>query len=100
MIKHIVMWDIKEQYNGKNKNELIEELKNALESLKDRIPEIRSIEVGVNINSSEASCDVVLYSEFGSAADLQIYQKHPDHLKVAELVSNIRTSRHVVDYEV
>ena len=100
MIKHIVMWDIREEYEGKSREQLIEQLKQALESLKDKIPQIRSIEVGANLNSSEAACDVVLYSEFGSAADLETYQKHPEHMKVAKLVSNIRTSRHVVDYEV
>ena len=42
--------------------------------------------------------DVVLVSEFESVEALYSYQKHPDHLKVADFVSRACTSRAVVDY--
>ena len=100
MIKHIVMWKVKDSHYGKDKNELSLELKNMLEALKSTIPQIQEIEVGLNFNPSEAAFDVVLYSVFNSKEDLEIYQKHPDHLKVAEFVSEIRTDRVVVDYEI
>lgn len=99
MVKHIVMWDIKSEFEGKGRNELIADLKRQLESLKSKIVRINELEVGVNLSDSEASCDVVLYSEFDSLDDLKKYQDHPEHLKIAEFVKKIRTSRHVVDYE-
>lgn len=99
MIKHIVMWKLKDSHGGLNKTEIAEKLKLQLEALKSKIPQIKEIEAGINFNPSPASYDVVLYSSFESREDLEIYQKHPDHMKVAEFVSEIRTERCVVDYE-
>ena len=100
MIKHIVMWKLKDNARGKSKEENSKELKEVLENLKDKIAEIKKIEVGVNINGSEAAYDVALYSEFESSEDLSRYQNHPEHLKVVKLVNDIRDERVVVDYEV
>ena len=46
------------------------------------------------------AADVALYSEFASWDDLAAYQRHPEHLKVASFVQEIRLERHVVDYEI
>jgi len=100
MIKHIVMWRLKDFAQGRNREENAVELKSALESLKDKIREIRYIEVGIDVNRSDAAFDVVLYSEFDRLEDIETYQKHPEHLKVAGFVSEIRSERAVVDYEV
>ncbi|MDQ0149727.1 Dabb family protein [Eubacterium multiforme] len=95
MIKHIVMWNLKEE----NKLENAKKLKASLEGLKEEINEIKEIEVGININNSDASMDVILYSVFNTLEDLDIYQNHPKHLKVKEFVKNISTDRKVVDFE-
>ncbi|MBP1889492.1 uncharacterized membrane protein YgaE (UPF0421/DUF939 family) [Clostridium moniliforme] len=95
MIKHIVMWDLKDE----NKLENAKKLKASLENLKEEINEIKEIEVGININNSDASMDVVLYSVFNTLEDLDIYQNHPKHLKVKEFVKNISTNRKVIDFE-
>lgn len=100
MIKHIVMWKVKESYGGLDKNELGLKLKKMLKDLTGKISQIKELEVGINFNTSEAACDVVLYSSFDSKEDLQIYQKHPEHVRVGEFVSEIRTERRVVDYEI
>jgi hypothetical protein len=94
------MWRLKDLANGKSKEENAKKLKNRLESLKDKITEIKSIEVGINIKNSDVSSDVVLYSEFDSMDDLEAYQKHPDHVKISEFVNEIRLERRVVDYEI
>lgn len=99
MIKHIVMWKLKDSARGVNKNQNALELKSVLENLKNKISVINQIEVGINFNKSNAAYDVVLYSEFNSEEDLQTYQKHPDHLEVVDLVNEIRDERVVVDYE-
>lgn len=98
MIKHVVMWKIKDGNDGLNKHELGLKLKSMLEELTGEISQIKELEVGINFNQSEVACDVVLYSSFDTKEDLEIYQKHPDHVKVAEFVSQIRTERRVVDY--
>ena len=100
MIKHIVMWRLKDSADGASKQENAKNLKNYLETLKDKIREIRHIEVGINISGSDAASDVVLYSEFDSIEDLEAYQKHPEHQKIVSFVNEIRSERRVVDYEV
>lgn len=100
MIKHIVMWRLKDFANGVNKEENARKLKSHLESLKSKIKEIKHIEVGINIKSSDAASDVVLYSEFDSMDELEAYQRHPEHMKVVDFVNEIRLERRVVDYKV
>lgn len=99
MIKHIVMWKLKEEALGKSKNENALELKQTLEALKGVIEELKEVEVGINFNPSDAAFDVVLYSAFENKEGLEAYQKHPEHQKIVSFVGEIRTDRAVVDYE-
>ncbi len=100
MTKHIVMWRLKDFAKGSSKAENAKKLKLLLESPKGKIPDIKDIEVGIRYNELESSSDVVLYSEFLSREALDAYQKHPEHLKVAEFVKEVSAERRVVDYTV
>lgn len=100
MIKHIVMWKLKEVSECGDRLQNAKKMKHELEALKTKIPQIRHIEVGINNIPSDASYDVVLYSEFNNEQDLELYQKHPEHLKVAEFIGKARERRAVVDYHV
>lgn len=99
MIKHIVIWKLKEGEGESGNLVTAKKLKQTIEALADEIPEIKQIEVGINIAASDQAGDVVLYSEFGSLADLEIYQNHPAHQKVVEFVREVATERRVVDYD-
>ena len=100
MVKHIVMWRLKESAEGFTKAENAKRMKNWLEDLKLFIPEIMEMEVGINFNPSQAAFDIVLYSEFENKKALEIYQNHPEHIKFKNNINNIRTERTVVDYEI
>ena len=99
MVKHIVMWKIKGT-NGLTKEETAQEIKRSLEDLNGKIEGLLRLEVGIDFLQSEASYDVVLYSELVDKAALEYYQTHPLHVKVAtEIVKPAATSRVVSDYE-
>lgn len=98
MIKHIVMWKLKETAEGRSRTENMQMMKDMLESLKDSIPEIVKLEVGFNIEGSPMSFDLALYSEFKDEKGLEIYQNHPEHLKAKKFVGSVTEKRHVVDY--
>lgn len=100
MVKHIVLWKAKDSASGKDKQENLELMKERIEGLKDKIPEILHIEVGINVNQSGAAYDVGLYSEFRDMDALEVYQKHPAHVEVAGFVTGITDSRVVLDYNV
>ena len=98
MIKHIVMFKLKEEAEGRDKAANVQQLKAMLEALPARIKEIKFFEVGVNFLQASIAYDLVLVSEFESLESLQRYQKHPEHLKVFDFVSKTSESRIVVDY--
>jgi len=100
MIKHIVMWTFKEVAENNDKITNIELAKEKLLSLEDTVEVIKFIEIGININNSEAAYDLVLLSEFENQHDLEVYQNHTDHKKVAEFIGKVRDKRVVVDYEI
>ena len=99
MIKHIVLWKLKET-EPSAKKVAAKELKEALESLKTKVPQVKVLEVGLNFNPVDTASDVSLYTAFDSQGDLDLYQKHPEHLKVVEVVKRLTVERRVSDYEI
>ncbi|MBN1461569.1 MAG: Dabb family protein [Armatimonadetes bacterium] len=61
---------------------------------------MRHLEVGLDIGAARDSWDIVIYSEFDDRAGLDAYQAHPEHVKVAELIGEMRELRAAIDYEV
>lgn len=100
MIKHIVMWKLKEEAEGRDKRGNALEMKSRLEGLKGKVPSILELELGLQMEPNEAAYDVALYSLFKNKAGLAEYQKHPEHLKVVEFVKKVVADRKVVDYEI
>ena len=91
MIKHIVMWRLKDRADGT-------EAKERLEALNDSVEAISHLEVGINEANSPAAYDLVLYSEFENTEALENYVNHPDHLRVVSFMKQIVSERAVVDY--
>ncbi|ABR53948.1 Stress responsive alpha-beta barrel domain protein [Methanococcus vannielii SB] len=99
MIKHVVMWKLKDEKSKKTKFENAKLIKSRLENLQNIISEIKYIEVGINLENFENNHDVVLISEFESLTALEIYQKHESHLEVSKFVKSITELRTAVDFE-
>ena len=94
MLKHIVMWKLKEENRADNALQI----KQMLEAMAGKVPGLRAIEVGINAIHGPDTCDVVLYCEFEDEQALNDYNEHPDHLAIRNFVKHIRESRHQVDY--
>lgn len=99
MIKHIVIFKLKDSAEGASKKENAVILKSKLEGLKRAIKEVKHLEVGLPMGGSP-DWDVALYSEFENAEDLDVYRKHPEHMKVVEYLNKVNLERKLVDYEV
>ena len=100
MVKHIVMWRLKESAHEKDKPINARIIKEKLEALNGKIPGLLKVEVGIDFSGTASSGDVVLYSEFASRAALEAYQAHPAHKAVMPFIMEARTERRLVDYEV
>lgn len=97
MVKHIVAWNVKEEF-AKEKREVGLEAKRQLEALIDAVPGIISIKVIVNEMES-STVDVTLICEFESKEVLAAYQVSPEHLKAAEYIKAHMCNRTCIDYE-
>lgn len=100
MLRHVVMWRFQEGAEGKTRMEHAQWMKEHLEQLADVVPEIRSIEVGVNQNPGEMAYDAVLIADFDDAEAVKRYKVHPAHRAVSDYCKAVRESRTVVDYEI
>ena len=100
MIKHIVMWQLKDHAEGADKATNAIKMKALLDACADIVPGILKLEVAIAQAGLEATYDVILYSEFESVAALDAYQNHPQHLALKPFVGAIRLARQCMDYEV
>lgn len=98
MLKHIVMWRFKEGACGMTREEHARWMKEHLEALSGVIPEICSLEVGINAIPSPAAYDAVLIATFRSKEELERYKMHPAHQAVSQHCKEVREERVVVDY--
>lgn len=100
MLRHIVMWTLKESAEGGTRAENIVKLKAKLESCRSIVAGQGHFEVGVAQPGYEATCDVILVSDFDNKEALQAYQVHPKHVAIKDFVAAVRESRQCIDYEV
>ena len=94
MVKHIVMFDFKDE----NREDNIREAKEMLEALLGKVPSLNSMEVGVNFSKESRAMDLSIYTEFDDRAGLDAYAIHPEHLKVIKFIKTVVTSSKVSDY--
>ena len=102
MIRHIVMWKLKEQAEGKPKSENALIIKRKLESLQGEIPGLQSISVFLNSPacSPDTNYDVLLDCLLDDVEALNTYQTHPKHVEAASFVRAVNEGRSCVDYEI
>lgn len=98
MIKHIVMWNVHgETVEARAHN--AQRLKQAFEGLREQIPGLLRLEIGLDESGVDYACDAVLYTEFESRQALADYAHHPAHARVRHELEGMRTARHQVDFE-
>ena len=94
MVKHIVVYTLKEDVN---KPEAIEIIRSSLEPLVGVIPGLQHMEIRATY---QGGMDYALYSEFESREALANYTKHPAHLAAKENFWHFLNTRVAADYEV
>lgn len=100
MLKHIVMWQLKEHAEGADKATNARKWKEMLEACRGIVPGMITFEVAIAEPGLEATYDAVLYSEFTDRAALAAYASHPQHKALGPFIQAIRTDRQCMDYEV
>lgn len=98
MVRHIVLWRLLEEAEGKTRWENAKMIKEQLEALVGVIPGLLEAEVGINENGGEYHA--CLNSAFENMDALKVYDAHPEHQKVRDFITKVRESRVAVDYEI
>lgn len=98
MVKHVILWNLKDEYTAAEKEQIKKEIKEGLEGLKGQIPGL--LDITVNIEGLPGSnADLMLDSTFESEEALQGYAHHPAHVAVADgKVRPFTKSRVCLDY--
>ena len=95
MLRHIVMIKFADRASNDKSSE---ELKKMLIDLLTEIPELKSMEVGLNVNTKASAYDLVLTSDFDDENGLNAYREHPEHQKVLDYLQIVMEKATVVDY--
>lgn len=100
MVKHIILWTLKEELSAEEKVSVKAEIKAGLEGLAGKIPGLLEIKVYTEgLPSSNA--DLMLDSSFVDEAALKGYAVHPEHVAVADgKVRPFTAVRSCLDFEV
>lgn len=100
MVKHIILWQLKDELAGAEKDAVKKGIKEGLESLQGIIPGLTAIKVYTE-GLASSNADVMLDSTFDSEDALKGYAIHPEHVKVAdEKVRPFTKTRSCMDFEV
>ena len=100
MVRHVILWKLKEEFTEEKKQAVKAEIKEGLESLKGKIPGLLSIRVYTQ-GLPSSTADLMLDSEFESVEALKGYSEHPEHVAVAK--GKVRPNvavRSCLDFEV
>lgn len=100
MVKHIILWKLKEEFSEEEKKQIKAGIKEGLEGLAGQIPGMTEIKVRIDCLPS-STVDVMLDSTFESVEALKTYSTHPKHVAVADgKVRPYTAVRSCMDYEI
>jgi hypothetical protein len=101
MVKHIVIWDFKEEYSADEKVKYALEMKTSLEGLVGVVPGLLDLKIYYGDDLfGKSDGESVLYSTFECRKSLEGYYPHPAHDKAAAESVRPRTrNRRCADFE-
>lgn len=100
MVRHVIVWSLKDEYSNEEKETIKAGIKEGLEGLKEKVPGIIQIRV-LTDRLASSSGDVMLDSVFEDEKALKEYSVHPAHVEVANnKVRPFVKIRSSFDYEV
>lgn len=83
MVKHIILWKLREDLSEQEKREIAAGIKDHLEALVGKVPGLLRLKIVINEMES-SNADLMLDSELEDEEALKGYQKHPEHVAAAD----------------
>ena len=82
MVRHVIVWTLKDEYSGEEKENIKRGIKEGLEGLKGDVPGLLEIRV-LTEGLASSNGDLMLDSLFENEEALKGYAVHPAHVAVA-----------------
>jgi hypothetical protein len=82
MVRHVIVWTLKDEYSGEEKENIKRGIKEGLEGLKGVVPGLLEIRV-LTEGLASSNGDLMLDSLFENEEALKGYAVHPAHVAVA-----------------
>lgn len=98
MVRHILLWQLKDELTPAEKRAEAEQCKRDLEALVGVVPGLISLHVEINPMDS-SNVDMMLDSTMTDATAYDGYKVHPAHVAAANHVRSVVKSRVCMDYE-
>ena len=99
MVKHIILWQLKDELSAEEKGNVKKGIKEGLEGLAGKIPGLVEIKVQTE-GLASSNAEVMLDSTFEDEASLKGYAVHPEHVAVADgKVRPYTKTRMCLDFE-
>ena len=100
MVKHVILWTLKDEFTAEQKETIKADIKKGLEGLAGKIPGL--LDICVNTEGLKSStADLMLDASFESAEALKGYAVHPEHVAAADTkVRPYTATRACLDYAV
>lgn len=100
MVKHVILWKLKEELTAEEKVSVKAGIKEGLEGLQGQIPGLKEIYVYTE-GLASSNVDLMLDSLFEDEASLKGYAVHPAHVAVADgKVRPYTAVRSCLDFEI
>lgn len=100
MIRHIVMFKLKDFKDESEKKIAAHEVIKRLDELPLKIDVIRKYEAGIDIRKLAWSYDIVLIMDFDTMEDLETYTIHPVHQEFITFNKDYSVEKVCIDYEI
>lgn len=97
MYRRVVLWRLKATEPGQQAKDAAI-IKEALESMRGKIPGMLAIDVGINVSGSTDASEVCMMVDYVDEAALAIYETHPVHEAVKPVVGPLRSERRVAEF--
>ncbi len=100
MIKHVILWKLKDEFDDEKKKEIKAGIKAGLEGLVGKVPGLTEVHVYTE-GLASSNVDVMLDSTLESEEALKNYAVHPAHVAVADSkVRPFTAQRSCLDFEI
>jgi len=101
MVKHIILWQLKDELTEEERAELLPKIKEGVEALVGVVPGLLGMTVTIDGLLPTSNVDWMLDATLEDAEALKTYATYPDHVAIGQslIFPNIK-SRTCIDYEI